>query len=85
MTLCHLAALNAWDKVAEIGKRLEPFSQVMQCPKETLSDFLQRLTSSVERSMLDPSTRKSLIESLAFENVNAKAKEIIRPLSARSA
>jgi hypothetical protein len=46
---CHLATSNAWDKVAAIGKRLEPFSQVMQRPKERLPDFWQRLTSAIER------------------------------------
>lgn len=35
LTLCHLAAIKSWDNVVETGKRLEPFSQVMQGPKET--------------------------------------------------
>lgn len=63
LTLCHLAAIKSWDKVVETGKRLEPFSQVMQGPKETFLAFLQRLTSTVERSMPDPLARKALIES----------------------
>jgi hypothetical protein len=43
----------------------------MQGTSETFLDLLQRLTSVVERSVSDPSTRKTLIESLAFENSNA--------------
>lgn len=80
-----LDSLNAWDKVAEAGKELEPFSQVVQGLKETSPDLLQRLTSTVERSISDPSTRKVLIESLAFENASTECKEVIRPLMARSA
>jgi hypothetical protein len=80
-----LSALKAWDKVAESGKRLEPFTQVMQGPQETFPDFSQRLTSAVEKSLSDSAARKARIESLAFENVNAECKEVIRPLRAESA
>lgn len=82
---CRLSALKAWDKVAESGKRLETFTQVIQGPKETFPDFLQRLTSAVERSVSDSAARKAIIESLAFENANTKCRELIRPLKARSA
>lgn len=58
---------------------------VMQGPKQTFTDFLQRLGSAVDRSVSDPLARKALIESLAFENANAECKEAIRPLRARSA
>ena len=80
-----MSALRAWDKVAESGKRLEPFTQVIQGPQETFPDFLQRLTSAVERSISDSSSRKAIIEFLAFENANTECKEVIRPLRARSA
>lgn len=85
LALCRLSALKAWDKVAESGKRLEPFTQVMQGPQETFPDFSQRLTSAVEKSLSDSAARKARIESLAFENVNAECKEVIRPLRAESA
>jgi hypothetical protein len=84
LTLCCLADLNAWDKVEETGKGLKPFSQVMQGLKKTFTDILQRLTSAVGRNILDPLIRKALIESSAFENVNAECKEVIRPLRVRS-
>jgi hypothetical protein len=58
-----LAALNAWDKVTESGKRHEPLPQVMQGTKETYIDFLQRLTPAVERNVSDPAARKAIIES----------------------
>jgi hypothetical protein len=79
-----LSALKAWDKVTESGKRLEPFTQVMQVPKETFPDFLKSLASDVERSVSDSAARKAIIESSAFENANAVCKEIIRSLRARS-
>ena len=84
LVLCHLSALQAWNKVAESGKRLEPFIQVIQGPQETFPDFLQRLTSAMKRRISDSSTRKVIIESLAFENANAKYKEVIRLLRVRS-
>ena len=41
LALCQLSVLKAWDKVAESGKRLEPFTQVMQGPQETFHEFSQ--------------------------------------------
>lgn len=43
----------------------------MQGPKETFTDFLERLTSAVDRRVSDPHAR-TLIESLAFENSISK-------------
>ena len=85
LALCRLSALKAWDKVAESGKRLEPFTQVIQGPQETFPDFSQRLTSAVERSISDSAAKKAMIESLAFENANDECKEVIIPQRARSA
>jgi hypothetical protein len=45
----------------EKGERLEPFSQVLQGPKETFPDSLPRLTSDVGRSISDTLTRKAQI------------------------
>ena len=53
--------------------------------QKTFPDFLQRLTSAMERIVSDSAARKAIIEPLAFENANAKCKEVIRPLRARSA
>lgn len=47
LSLCCTAALNAWDKIQESGKRSEPFTKIVQGPKEVLTTFLQRLTSAV--------------------------------------
>jgi len=58
----RLSALKAWDKVAESGKSLETFTQVIQGPKETFPDILQSLTSAVERSVSDSAARKAIIE-----------------------
>jgi hypothetical protein len=52
--------------------------------QKTFPDFLQRLTSAMKRRISDSSTRKVIIESLAFENANAKYKEVIRLLRVRS-
>ncbi|KAL6067262.1 hypothetical protein STEG23_006100 [Scotinomys teguina] len=83
--LCRMAALNAWDRIEEAGKKIESFTKVKQGPKESFTDFLQRLTSAVNRMIPDIEARKIVAESLAFENANEACKRIIRPLKARSA
>lgn len=74
LALCHMAASNAWDKVEETGKGLEPLTQIMQGSKETFTEFLQRLTSAIQRSISDPHAKKALTETLAFENANSECK-----------
>jgi hypothetical protein len=51
---------------------------------ETFTDFLQRLVSAVNKVLSDPDVRQVLIETLAFENVNAKYKRAIRLLKAHT-
>ena len=85
LVLCRMAALNAWDRIEEIGKKLESFTKVVQSPRETFTDFLHRLTSAVHRSVRDSEARRIIIETLAFENANTQCKRVLRPLKARSA
>lgn len=85
LTLYSIATLKAWDKFKETGKRLESFSQVFQGPKETFTDFMQRLTSVIGRNISDSLCRKALIETLALENANAECNEVITPLKIQSA
>ena len=35
LSLCHTAALNAWDRIEEVGKKIESFTKVIQGPKGT--------------------------------------------------
>lgn len=85
LALCHLVALNAWNKVEESGERSESFTKIIQGPNEAFNDFLKRLTSAVNRIVSDSGVRQILIKSLAFENANSDCKRVIRPLKARSA
>ena len=39
LSLSHAAVLNAWDRVQEVGKRIESFTKIIQHPKETFIDF----------------------------------------------
>lgn len=39
LALCCTAALNAWDKIQESGKRTEPFTKIIQGPIETCTEF----------------------------------------------
>jgi hypothetical protein len=69
LTLFHIATLNAWDKIEETGKRLEPFTQIEQGPRETFTYCFQRLTSAIDRMISDPLVKKALIKSLVFEKL----------------
>ena len=80
-----LATLNAWDKVEESGKRTESFTKNIQGPKEAFTDFLQRLTSGVNRIVSDSEVRQILIKSLTFDNADSESQRVIRSLKARSA
>ena len=79
------SALNAWERIREIGKKSELFTEVMQSPKEDFTDLLPRLTSAVNRMIPNSEGRHIIIESLAFETINYLCKRIIRQLKARSA
>ena len=46
LALCH-TALNVWDRIKEVGKKIESFTKVIQCSKKALMDLLQRLKSAV--------------------------------------
>ena len=83
MDLCHAVVLNAWNRIGEIGKKIESFTKVIQGPKEAFMDFLQRLTSAVNRMIPNSEARQIIIESLAFENASSLCKRIIRLLKVK--
>ncbi|ERE89919.1 Gag-like protein [Cricetulus griseus] len=74
------AALNAWDGIGEVRKKIESFAKVIQGPKEAFTHLLQRLTSAVNRMISGSEARKIIIETLAFENADSQWKRIIGPL-----
>ena len=39
LDLCHTAASNTWDRIGEIEKIIEPFTKVIQNPKEVFIGF----------------------------------------------
>ena len=80
MTLCNTVSLNAWDRIGEVGGKTDSFAKFIQDPKETFINFLQRLTSAINKRMPNSEIRQVIIESLAFENANAQYKMVIRPL-----
>ena len=49
-------ALNAWDRIGKVGKKIKSFTNIIQIPEETFTGFLQRLTSAVNR-MIDSKFR----------------------------
>ena len=52
-SLCSTAALNAWDKIQELGKRIESYVRVEQGPEKTLQ-WLQILTKTEHIRVTDP-------------------------------
>ena len=60
MALLCAATLNAWHKIEEVGKKIESFTEVIQGPKETFIDFLQRLTSAVNKMIPNSEARQTV-------------------------
>ena len=85
MSLCSTAALNAWDRIQELGKRTESYIRLKQDQREPFTDFIERLTKAIQLGVTDPEARCILIESLTFENANLECKKILGPLKVRSA
>ena len=77
LLLCHTAALNDWEKILDLGQKIEPYTKVKQGLKETYTDFLQRLAMAVHRAVSDPEVRRQLILSLAFDNANLECKRML--------
>lgn len=75
--------MKAWNEIEEVGKKIQLFTKVIQGEKETLIDFLQRLTPVVNRMMQNSETRHIVIEPLDFEIDNFQCKRTIRPLNAK--
>ena len=61
--------MYSWDIFEESGKRSESVNKIIQ-GKKGFTDFLQRLSSAVNRIVSAPEVRKTLIESLTFEHAN---------------
>lgn len=85
LSLCRTAALNALDKVCETGEIMQPYTKVLQGPRERFTEFLERLSRAVEVQVANPESRRLLIESLAYENANPQCRQVIWPLKIRSA
>ena len=82
LALWFTAALTAWDRIEEVQKKIESFTKI-KGPKETFTDFFQRLASIVNR-MIPNSKTTQIIECLNFENANSQCKRVIRPFKTRS-
>lgn len=64
LVLWHAASLNSWDRIEEVGKKIESLTKITQGLTETFTDFLQRLTSAVNRMITNSEARQIIIESL---------------------
>lgn len=67
---CNLVALRTRDKVVEQVKRSITFTKTTQSTRETFSDFLYRLMSTMCRAISDPDVKQVLIKTSAFNNAN---------------
>ena len=56
-TPCPSAAFNAWDRIQEPRNRTESYIMVKQGQRALFSDFLQRLTKTVQIEVTDPEAR----------------------------
>ena len=58
-------------------KELNPIPGLNRARKKFFSDFLQRLTKTVQIGVTDPEARQVHFESLAFENANLEWKRYL--------
>lgn len=72
-SLLYPAALHAVYKIQASGM-IEPFTKIIEDPKEVFNEILQRFASAVTITISDPKIKWMLIKCLHFENVNYKAK-----------
>ena len=79
LSICSTIALNAWDRIQKLRKRVESYIRFKEGQREPFSDFLHRLTKAVQIGVTDPEVRRVPIESLAFENANLECKNILGP------
>ena len=70
---CCTVYVNAQNKVEQHGRQSEPFT--------SFTDFLQSLTSVLNRAISYPDAKEVLLESLSFENANAKYKKVVKLLA----
>lgn len=74
LDLCNTAALNAWGRFGEIGKKIESYKFRLYRTERKATDFLQKWTSAVNKMIPNSEARKIIIKSLAFENAHLYAK-----------
>ena len=73
LALCSAGVLSAWDRIEEVGKKIE--SKVIQDPKETFIDVLQRLTSVVNRIIPNSEARQTTMNLWLLKMLILNAKE----------
>lgn len=83
LSLCDKVALNSWDRIQELRKRIKSYTRVRQGQGEPYTDFLQRLIKAWNIEVTDPQDRSIVLELMAFENANLECKKIIGPLRSR--
>ena len=63
LDLWYTADVNSWYRIGEVGKKIEIFTKVIRA----YMDFLQTVTSAVNRMIPDSEARQIIIKFLAFE------------------
>lgn len=60
------------------------FTEIIQGSGGAVTEFLQRLTSAMNNAVPGPGARQMLVETLAYEILNTKYKNVIRLLKVRA-
>ena len=50
MTLCYVASLTAWNRIEEVGKKIESFTKVINAPPKSLNGFLTNFDISIKQN-----------------------------------
>ena len=48
MTLCYVASSTVWDRIEEVGKKIESFTKVIDGPPKSLNRFLTNFDSNIK-------------------------------------
>ncbi|XP_006886082.1 PREDICTED: glutamine synthetase-like [Elephantulus edwardii] len=85
LTQVKMIFLKAWNHIEASASASPSYVKTTQGSYEPYTDFLSRLKDAVTRGLGEGHTPNVVLQSLAFENVNAECQKILRPLKSKGA
>lgn len=73
-------ALEAWDRIRPVGEHYGSWTKIIQKPNEPYVEFLARLRTVLDRTVVGEQAREQLLKMLAFENANEDCRRALLPI-----